>query len=460
MAEATTARNAYTRRIAEFVSQLKYEHVSAEVRDRLKLLILDSLGCAIYGANLKWCRIIRETLERVDKTRTTGIWGTDRQLSSVHAALVNGTQVQSFELDDVHRQGVLHVGAVTLPALIAVAESHAELSGREFLAAAVAGYEIGPRVGKCMGQEHIGQGWHSGATVGVFSAAAGAARGLRLTAEQAVHALGIAGTQSAGLMAAQYGAMVKRMHAGRSSQSGLYGALLAQQGFTGIVDVFEAPYGGFCTTFSRSTDRFNLAELSAGLGERFETMRISLKFYSCVGSNHTTLDAIRDIRARRPFGLDELEKVVVHGSQVTVDHVGWPYRPDSMTTAQLNLPFCVATLLIEGDVSVDQFKPEAIHDAARIALSRRVEVVHDPQITALGSAFRHKARVDVHLRDGSVHTETREAPRGSEQSFASADDIVGKFRTLTRGRLAPQRQQALVDAVLGMDELKSAKQLV
>src|SRR5262249_7094822 len=74
MAEATTARNAYTRRTAEFVSQLRYEHVSAEVRDRLKLLILDSLGCAIYGANLKWCRIIRETLERVDKTRTTGIW--------------------------------------------------------------------------------------------------------------------------------------------------------------------------------------------------------------------------------------------------------------------------------------------------------------------------------------------------------------------------------------------------
>jgi aconitate decarboxylase len=355
---------------------------------------------------------------------------------------------------------VLHVGAVTLPALIAVAESHADLSGRDFLAAAVAGYEIGPRVGRCMGQEHIGQGWHSGATVGVFSAAAGAARGLQLTADQAVHALGIAGTQSAGLMAAQYGAMVKRMHAGRSSQSGLYGALLAQRGFTGIADVFEAPYGGFCTTFSRSTDRFDPTQLSAGLGERFETMRISLKFYSCVGSNHTTLDAIRDIRARRPFGLDELEKIVVHGSQVTVDHVGWPYRPDSMTTAQLNLPFCVATLLIEGDVSVDQFTAAAIDDAARIELSRKVEVAHDPQITALGSAYRHKARVDVHLRDGTVHTETREAPRGSEQSFASADDIVAKFRSLTRTKLPPARQQALVEAVLGLDELKNAKQLI
>ena len=459
MAKHASVDNAHTRRIAEFVSGLSYDRVPAEVRERIKLLILDSLGCAIYGAALEWCRILRETCTALDATRTTSVWGTDRRLSSPHAALVNGTQVQGFELDDVHRQGVLHVGAVTLPALIAVAESHAELSGEELLAAAVAGYEIGPRVGRCMGQEHIGQGWHSGATVGVFSAAAGAARGLRLSAEETVHALGIAGTQSAGLMAAQYGAMVKRMHAGRSSQSGLYGALLAQQGFTGIVDVFEAPYGGFCTTFSRSNDRFDLAQLSAGLGERFETMRISLKFYSCVGSNHTTLDAIRAIRTRRPFGLDELDKIVVHGSQVTVDHVGWPYRPDSMTTAQLNLPFCVATLLLEGDVSVDQFTPEAIHDAARIDLSRKVEVQHDPQITALGSAYRHKVRVDVHLRGGAVESETREAPRGSEQSFASADDIVGKFTTLTRAVLPPAQQQALVDAVLGMEKLAKARTL-
>src|SRR4249920_3670237 len=194
----------------------------------------------------------------------------------------NGTQVQGFELDDVHREGVLHVGAVVLPALVAVAELRRGMSGREFLTAAVAGYEVGPRVGMCMGPEHIAQGWHSGATVGTFASAAGAARALGLSTDQTVHALGIAGTQAAGLMAAQFGSMVKRMHAGRSSQSGLYGALLAAEGFTGIQDVFEAPYGGFCTTFSRSNDRFNMDELSASLGERFETMRIALKFYSCV----------------------------------------------------------------------------------------------------------------------------------------------------------------------------------
>jgi 2-methylcitrate dehydratase PrpD len=459
MAEHTGTDNVHTRAIADFVSTLSYERIPEDVRQRIKLLILDSLGCAIYGAALEWSRILQTSLAAIDATRTTSVWGTRLALSSPHAALANGTQVQGFELDDVHRQGVLHVGAVTLPPLIAVAEGDADMSGREMLTAAVAGYEIGPRVGKCMGQEHIGQGWHSGATVGVFSAAAGAARALRLSPQETVHALGIGGTQSAGLMAAQYGAMVKRMHAGRAAQSGLYGALLAKQGFTGIIDVFEAPYGGFCTTFSRSQDRFKLAELGSGLGERFETLRISLKFYSCVGSNHTTLDAIRDIQRRRPFTLDQLAKIVVHGSQVTVDHVGWPYRPEGLTSAQLNLPFCVATLLLEGDVFVDQFKPEAVEDRARIELSRKVEVVHDPAITAQGSAYRHKVRVDVHLRDGTVEGETREAPRGSEQSFASEAEIVDKFRKLARQVMSERRQTALIEAVLGMEQLADGKRL-
>jgi 2-methylcitrate dehydratase PrpD len=460
MAEAATAQNPYTRRIAEFVSGLRYENIPAEVRERLKLLILDALGCAIYGAHLEWCRILRETLEQLDKTRDTSIWGTDRRLSSVHAALVNGTQVQSFELDDVHREGILHVGAVALPALIAVAQTHAQLSGRDFVTAAVAGYEIGPRVGLCMGPQHIGQGWHSGATVGVFSAAAAAARGLALDTETTVHALGVAGTQSSGLMAAQYGAMVKRMHAGRAAQSGLYAALLAQRGFTGIVDVFEAPYGGFCTTFSCSQDRFDLTALTAGLGERYETMRVSLKFYACVGSNHTTLDALADIRKRHPFTAADIERIVVHASQVTVDHAGWPYRPEGLTAAQLNLPFCAATLILTGDAFVDEFTPDCVNDRARIELARRVQVIHDSSITARGAAHRHHVRVEVYFRDGSVERETRDAPRGSEQRFADTAQIVEKFRKLTRAVMAEDRQNALIDAVLRLDELPDSRAMI
>ena len=177
----------------------------------------------------------------------------------------------------------------------------------------------------CQGREHIAQGWQSGATLGVFSAAAGAARGLGLPEDLTVHALGIAGTQSSGLMAVQYGAMAKRLHAGRAAQSGLYGALFAEAGFTGILDVFESDYGGFCTTFSRSHDRFDLAELTGGLGERFETMRIALKFYCCVASNHTTLDAIRMMQDRHPFGAEAVDRIAVYGSKaVSYTHLTLP----------------------------------------------------------------------------------------------------------------------------------------
>jgi aconitate decarboxylase len=460
MHQAASSEISHTRRIADFVAGLRYEDLPAEVVARIKLLILDSFGCAIYGAELPWSRILRDTLEGLDTTRTCTVWGSDKRLSAPHAALVNGTLVQSFELDDVHRVGVLHVGAVTLPPLAAVVEMRPGLTGRDFLRSAVAGYEIGPRVGMCMGSEHIGQGWHSGATLGVFSAAGSAAAALGLSAEQTVHALGIAGTQSAGLMAAQYGAMVKRMHAGRSAQSGLYGALLAEAGFTGIIDVFEAEYGGFCSTFSRSTDRYDLEQLSSGLGERFETLRISLKFYSCVGSNHTTLDAIRNMQARHPFGPDDIDRIVVHGSRVTVDHVGWPYQPQGLTSAQLNLPYCVATFLLDGDAFVDQFTEEKVADPTRMLLSERVTVQEDPTITARGPRSRHMVRVEVTLRDGTHLEDTVEAPRGSETYFASDADVIEKFRKLAIHHLSPAAVDRIVDLVMGLEQLTDAGTLI
>jgi len=366
--------------------------------------------------------------------------------------------VQSFELDDVHRAGVLHVGAVVLPALIAVAELK-KMSGKEFLTAAAAGYETGPRVGLCMGPQHIWQGWHSGATVGVFAAAAAASRGLKLDSDKSVHALGIAGTQSSGLMAAQFGAMVKRMHAGRAAQSGLYGALLAARGFTGIEDVFENEYGGFCTTFSRSTDRFDRAQLTAGLGSTWQTMGVALKFYACVGSNHTTLDSIRALQSEFKFDSDEVERVVVHGSKVTVDHVGWKYAPDGMTAAQLNLPFCVATLLLEGDCFVDQFTDAAITDPRRIALAERVTVLEDPAITARGAKARHSVRVEVALKGGKRVSRSVDTPRGGDENFASPAEIVAKFDRLAAHALPPPRVAELRDAVLSLEGLHDAATL-
>src|SRR5258708_31592559 len=130
---AAAGDNPHTRGMASFISGLRYERVPAEVIERIKLLILDSLGCAIFGVELEWSRILMATLGGLDSSRGCGIWGTGQRLSAPHAALVNGTLVQSFELDDVHRQGVLHVGAVTFPALLAIVELRPGMSGRDFL---------------------------------------------------------------------------------------------------------------------------------------------------------------------------------------------------------------------------------------------------------------------------------------------------------------------------------------
>jgi 2-methylcitrate dehydratase PrpD len=310
-----------------------------------------------------------------------------------------------------------------------------------------------------MGPEHIAQGWHSGATLGVFSAASGAARALKLDVDKTVHALGIAGTQAAGLMAAQYGAMVKRMHAGRSSQSGLYGALFAEAGFTGIINVLESEYGGFCTTFSRSTDRFNLEELTAGFGEVWQTMGVALKFYACVGSNHTTLDALREMKAERPFKPDEVKKIVVRGSQVTMDHVGWKYVPQGLTSAQLNLPYCVGTWLIEGDVSAQHFTEDKVADPDRMRYGELVEVHHDEEITRKGPKYRHMVKVELHLEDGTRMDRTIESARGSEYKFASESDIVEKFEKLAAKALPKSQIEQLRDAMLGLEKLENATRI-
>ena len=449
-------KNPSTRGVARFVSGLRYEDIPPEVVARVKRLMLDAFGCALYGADLPWARILQDRLAAVDTTRTCSVWGTPARLSAPHAALVNGTQVQGFELDDVHRAGVLHVGAVVLPALVAITEVRPGMTGREFVTAAVAGYEVGPRVGLCMGPQHIAQGWHSGATVGVFSATAAAARGLGLDEGKTVHALGIGGTQAAGLMAAQYGAMVKRMHAGRASQSGLYGALFAEGRFTGIEDVFESPYGGFCTTFSRSEDRFDLDELTAGFGETWQTMGVALKFHSCVGSNHTTLDALHDMQAERAFGANDVASILVRGSKATVEHVGWKYVPQGLTSAQLNLPYCVGTFLLEGACFIDQFTEDKVADPARMALAERVSVVEDPAITAKGAKFRHAVHVELRLRDGTVMMRDVENPRGSDQKFASDAEIIAKFDLLAAKALPVARSRELRDAVLALDTLPDA----
>lgn len=451
------ADNRYTRKIAQFVSGLTYEKIPAEVRSRIKLLILDSLGCGIYGAIKPHSQLAVKGITAMDDSKLCGLWGTSLRASAPHAALLNGTFVQGFELDDIHRKGAMHVGSTTLPAIVALTEVRGGMSGKRFLTAAVAGYEIGPRVGMTMGPDHLGQGWHSGSTVGAFAGAAASAAALGLSEESTIDALGIAGTMASGIMAVQYGSMVKRMNHGRSAQNGITAGMLASVGYTGIKNVFESEYGGFCTTFSRKREWIKWEELTKGLGENWETMMDSLKFYSAAASNHTTLDAIRIMRERKPFTADDVEKIVVHGSQVTKDHVFWKYEPSGSTNMQFCMPYIVATLLLEGDFFVDQCDESMMADPERIRHSRKVDFIAEPEITKMG--LRYYVRVEIFLKDGTHMEETVEAQRGSETRFASEAEVVEKFEKLVKHVFPANQVSAIRDAVLGLEKLDDAAKL-
>jgi aconitate decarboxylase len=430
-----------TAQLSEFAASLRFDDLPPAVVEHAKLCLLDTIGCGIFGSSLEWSRILRETVAATDSSAGASIWGRPDRTSAPNAALVNGTAVHAFELDDLHVQSIVHPGSTVSPAAMTLAEAQAPVTGRAYLTAQVAGYEVAARAGMTVGAAHLRQGWHPTGTHGTLGAAAAAGSVLGLDTAGMINALGIAGTQSSGLMAAQYASMVKRMHAGRAAQSGVYAALLAQNGFTGIGNLFESEYGGYCTTFSPEHD---LSPLTAGLGERWEAASIGFKPYPTNGSCHPTIDALLEVRGTESVTLEDVAGVEIRASSATKDHVGWRYDPDSVTTAQMNLPFITAAVLADGEATVRQFTKERIRDPRLVDFARsRVTVIADPRIDAMGDACRHYTEISIRRADGSVLTLTRTHARGSREFPLTPGEVAAKFATLA-DTVFPQSQVSAI----------------
>jgi aconitate decarboxylase len=446
-----------TRSLAEYIAGVSYKDIPPEVVSHIKFCFIDSLGCALFGSTLPWGKIITSFAKELGKGKGALIWGDGAEVPSTSAPLANGTLIHSFEMDDLHRVGVIHPGSEAIPAADALVRHVGDVDGKRFLTAVVAGYEIGCRVGMTGGAAQLRRGFHPSATSGTFAAGAAAAKMLRLNPAKTVHSLGIAGTQAAGLMAAQHASMVKRMHPGRSAQAGVYGALLAAKGFTGIEDVLEAPYGGFCSTF---IDKPNLSHLTDQLGKRFETLNVGFKPYPCCGSNHTSIDALKKILREHPeVSSKNVEKIRIRTSRATKLHVGWPYQPKSMTTAQMNLLFCVAILLHDRDFFVDQVTEKSIRRSDVLQTTKKIEVLEDPQFDALGDEGRHGVDLEVQLRDGKSYSEKVLHAKGSDKHPMTREEVLAKFRLLASRVLSGSRVEKLEDTLLNLEKLDDARKI-
>jgi aconitate decarboxylase len=448
----------YTAELARFASELTFSAVPPEVLDRVKYLVLDGVGCGLHGSTLPWSRRLTETVRRLGGPGPASVWASGTFAPADQAALLNGAYVQAFELDDYSPRGSFHACSVVLPAVLGASALRERVTGRDLLAAVIVGFEVGNRVGECLdGARLTRQGWHTGSVIGPIAAAAAAGNLLSITPGQMEHAFGIAATQAGGLVSAQFGSMVKRMHHGRAAQSGLYAAALAGDGYTGISAVFERPYGGYCSTFTGSEDEFDLGALVEGLGQSYRTVETCVKPYACSAKIHVVLDALRVVMSAAQFRPADVAAIRVRAPAATVTKAGWRYSGSgSATEAQMNMGYAVAAMLLEGDVFVGQFRDDMLRDRQVLELASRVSV----EAAAPGPGGRRlPVRVEVRLGDGTVLSAERESAHGSAADPLSDRQVLAKYEKLVAVRQRPDHTARVRDLVLAVDTLTDVRTL-
>lgn len=436
--------------LAGFASRLGWPDLPQAARVHLRLLALDAAGCCLQGSGLPWTALARRQVARQGGRPEATVLGTALKVPAPSAAWVNATAGHGFEMDDIHRDAVIHGGSLVFPAALALAEAQGGVTGKELLTAAAAGYEVGCRVGAAAGQGLLLAGFHPQGTSGVFAAGAAAARLLRLDEGATRHALGIAGSLGAGLMAAQEGAMVKRLHAGHAARAGVEAALLAQQGFTGIEDVIEADYGGFLATHSPAPRPERLLD---GLGERFELLDVGFKPFATVTSIHTCLEGLEEIMREHGLTAADIARITAGVSTATFRHCAWPYRKRSLTAAQMNLYFGLAVMALDGDAGADQFTEGRLNDPAILDLIARIEARVDEAIDAAGPDARHAGRIAVETRGGDRVERFVDRRLGSPQKPLAEERIRAKFRANAKTVLSDAAVRELETLLARLEDL-------
>ena len=416
-----------TVQVAEYAVAARYDDIPLDVRERAKQCIADTIATVIFGYELPWSRIIAAHAEK------TGAGGKSRILgpgtTCVHApaaALANGALAHAFEMDNLTWPSTgVHPGATLLVPGLAVAQERGG-TGRDLIAAFVAGAEVMIRIGRATHHSNEGRGFHAPGTTGPFGAAVACGKLMGFDVPKMCNALGIAGSLSCGLMEfarSGTGAMVKRLHLGRAAESGVLAASLAADGFTGPVSVLEGPFG-FLRVFCG--DHFDVAELTRELGESYATRSIMLKRFPCHITAHTSVQAILDLRAEHRYAASDVASIHIAGNEKMAGVNNIRSLADIMM-AQYSIPFCVALAHVRDPHDPRSFDEAALQDSQIRSLCERVAItVGNDRPTPLAAA------VTVTLHDGRALTRRVADFKGTPEQPLDRAELREKFLTLTR----------------------------
>lgn len=442
-----------TARLAEFAHRLKLEHLSQRAVDAATRLALDTVGSALPAWDAPGVRELRALMSDWS-AGPSRVWVSGERLSPPAATLVNSAMAHALEYDDLHCELPMHSGVVVVPAVLAVAETRPDIAGADAAAAIVAGTEIICRLARAT-RSYRGKsgfrGWNPTSVVAGFGAAAVAGRLLGLDADGIARAMGLAYAQASGnQQCIADGGLVKRMQPGLVAEAGVRAAWLARAGVTGAVDALEGRNGFFAVYEQGDYDADRLTD---GLGTEPEIERIGFKRYPVCGMAQPAVDALRELQSEHGFHRDDVESIQVCGSKFVVDMVGRPYQPGSSpdVDAQFSLPYCLATVLLTGNLRLADLRPEHTLSAERRALADRIPVNLDEQLDGKWSA-----RIEIKLRDGRELVRTRHKAGGQSDKPLSTDELVTKFRDCAAAaepNLSPVAAQRLEELLLELPRL-------
>ncbi len=446
--------SSYSECLATWVDEVRFNDLPDYVVSDTKLRILDIVGTTLAASSFDASKSIREGALRTCAGDEATILGHGERASTAGAALANGTMAHALDYDDTHFGAVVHISAPTVTTALAIGETLGA-SGKDVLTAIVAGAEIGCRIGSVAPKAFHQQGFHATSVVGVFAAAATAGKLLGLDAAQLSHALGIAGSQSSGIMQCfNDGTWTKQLHVGWAAHAAIIGSNLAASGFTGPSEVLEG-IQGFFKTHAKPGQRF-LNRMTDDLGEHWEYPSTSFKPYPCGHVVHGFLDCIVQLY-QEGLRAEQVKSMTCPIAEWMIPIMCEPrevkLRPASDYHAKFSFPFTIAATLTFGTLGVEAFSDQNINNPNILALTEKI--THVPDHTATDPS-RFKGWVKVETIDGRELERKVTDNWGSEHNPMTPDQLYNKFRENSSLLLADRKVNSLLEVIRileGIDDI-------
>ena len=451
--------------LVDFGVGLKFQDLPQEVVEMAKKLILDNLGVVVNGSRAPGTEgLVNMVLGWGGKPESSlVVFG--GKVPAPYAALVNCSMARAHDYDDFHDRAMLHTTGNIVPACLAMAEQVGGINGKDFITAVVLGIDVMIRLGLSLRRNFLTTGMNVTPHFGAFGSSLAAGKILNLSPKEMIYALGIAYSMVSGnVLSSREGTMMTHIQIGLSSQAGILSATMAQNGINGPQGVFQGDFGYFAV-YQRG--EYDPSVITENLGKKFEINGVSIKYFPCCLCSHAAILAILQLRQEERIDPEEVHEIRVAVTQGNFNVVCHPLdkkrNASSFKEALFSLPYGVASALVRGRLSLEDFTPEAIQDEKVRRLANKVTPYADKAITEQYGRTLGPEEVEVILKNGERRSRRVDFVKGHPQNPMSMEEVEEKFKKCLRSSARPLKDEqasALIKAVKELDTLTDVSQIV